>query len=844
MAGNLSRDEAIARAAAIRVTSYHIELDLHGSETGFQSAATVRFECVTPGAGTFIDLTALGVSELTLNGMPLPASAFSGDRVAVPNLAAANELIVRAQCAYSRTGEGLHRFTDPTDGGVYLYSNLETFNAHQVFACFDQPDLKAPFEFTVRCPEGWQVISNLAPDVAARPAAEPGIAEWHFPPTPPISTYVTAIAAGPYYAESAEHDGIPLAVYCRQSLASYLHAEEIFEVTKQGFDYFHAVFGLRYPFVKYDQIFVPEFNAGAMENAGAVTFLEEYLFRSRVTDARHEARAETILHELAHMWFGDLVTMAWWDDLWLNESFATWASLVALTEATRWADGWTTFSQDLKAWAYRQDQLSSTHPIVADITDVESVEVYFDGITYAKGAAVLKQLVAFVGREHFIAGLRTYFGRHAWGNATLADLLDALEQSSGRPLADWSKSWLETAGVNTLRPLYTTTPEGTFGEFAVLQQAAERQPTLRPHRIAIGLYDLGDGVLSRRKRVELDIGGERTEVPDLIGDRVPDLVLVNDDDLTFAKIRLDERSLRTVIGSAGDFADPLPKALCLAAAWDMCRDAEMAARDYVTLVVSAAAAVSELAVLQTILVQATAAVRRFADPGWRQTGLDLLASALREFLSGAEPGSDRQLAFAQAFLAVASSPADLELLAGLLAGSETIEGLTVDTELRWQILRRLVNRGAAGTEAIEAERERDRTDAGARHAQTCLAARPDPAAKEAAWQQVLSGELPNATFRAVINGFQAPDQEDLLAPYAAKFFAVVADKWRDWGPDMAQFFAERCYPMTLISQQAIDDAAAYLASVSPPSALARLLSEGRDDVIRALKCREKDAAAS
>ncbi len=559
MAGNLSRDEATARAAVIRVTSYRVELDLHGSETSFRSTATVRFGCASPGTDTFIDLSALAVTDLVLNGEPLPLSAFSGDRIALPGLASANELTVRADCAYSRTGEGLHRFTDPTDGGVYLYSNLETSYAHQVFACFDQPDLKAPFEFIVRCPQNWYVISNLAPEAAARPTQEEGIAEWRFPPTPPVSTYVTAIAAGPYHAVHAEHDGIPLGLYCRQSLASYLDAGELLEITRQGFDFFQAVFGIRYPFGKYDQLFVPEFNAGAMENAGAVTFLEEYLFRSRVTAARREARAETILHEMAHMWFGDLVTMAWWDDLWLNESFATWASLVALTEATKWADGWTTFSQDLKAWAYRQDQLSSTHPIVADIPDVESVEVYFDGITYAKGAAVVKQLVAFVGRENFVAGLRAYFDRHAWGNATLADLLDALEQASGRPLADWSKSWLETAGVNTLRPLYTSTPQGTFGEFAVLQEAAESQPELRPHRIAIGLYDRHDGVLSRRRRLELDVSGERTDVPELVGQRVPDLVLVNDDDLTFAKIRLDEHSLRAVISSVGDFADPLPR---------------------------------------------------------------------------------------------------------------------------------------------------------------------------------------------------------------------------------------------------------------------------------------------
>jgi|HubBroStandDraft_1064217.scaffolds.fasta_scaffold03425_1 aminopeptidase N len=844
MAGNLSRDEAAARATSIRVKSYQIELDLHGSETSFESLTTVKFDCTSQGTDSFIDLAALEVSQATLNGSELPLALFADDRIRLPGLAKTNELTVRAECAYSRTSEGLHRFTDPTDGSVYLYSNLETFAAHQVYACFDQPDLKAVFEFTVRCPAGWQVVSNLAADSAGQPTDSPGIAAWHFPPTPVMSTYITAVAAGPYYVVRSEHDGIPLGIFCRQSLASYLDPDEIFEITRQGLDFFHSVFGLRYQFGKYDQLFVPEFNAGAMENAGAVTFLEDYIYRSRVTDSNRSARAETILHEMAHMWFGDLVTMTWWDGLWLNESFATWASLLALTEATRWTNGWTTFTQDLKAWAYRQDQLPSTHPIVADITDVRSVEVYFDGITYAKGAAVLKQLVAFVGREHFVTGLRAYFAKHAWGNATLADLLDALEQASGRPLADWSKAWLETAGVNTLRPLYTTGPDGTFAEFAVLQQAGEDHPTLRPHRIAVGLYDLrADGII-RRRRVELDVTGERTDVPDLIGEPRPDLVLVNDDDLTFAKIRLDEHSLRTVISSAGDFADPMPWALCLAAAWDMCRDAEMTARDYVALVLSRAGSVREVAVLQTILGRAIGAVRQFADPGWRQTGLDRLATAFRAFMIGAEPGSDRQLVFAQAFVSVASSAANLELLASLLDGSETVDGLVVDADLRWQLLRRLVNRGVAGTEAIEAERERDKTDAGQRYAQACLAARPDPAAKEAAWAQIISGDLPGATLKAVLDGFRAADQDDLLAPYGAAFFDAVADKWRDLGPDLAKFFVEHGYPRTEITRQAIDDTADYIARTDPPAALRRLLIEGRDDVIRALRCRECDSGAS
>ncbi len=840
VAFNLTREEARERARLLDVASYRIELDLTRGEATFRSVSTVAFSCARPGASSFIDLTAPEITQITLNGQQVSAGGFDGDRIALADLAAVNELRVVAQCAYSRNGEGLHRFTDPADKGVYMYSDLETFDAHRIYACFDQPDLKATFEFTVVGQDTWEVISNMAPDLAAEPA-ELGTTRWHFPPTPPMPTYITAIAAGPYHAVRDEHDGIPLGIFCRQSLAGYLDPDEILEVTRQGFDYFHAAFGVRYPFGKYDQLFVPEYKAGAMENAGCVTFVENYLFRSRVTDSAREARADTILHEMAHMWFGDLVTMRWWDDLWLNESFASWASITAQAEATRWHGAWTTFAQAWKAWAYRQDQLPSTHPIAADIADIEAVEVNFDGITYAKGAAVLRQLVAYVGQDNFLAALRGYFARHAWGNATLGDLFGALEQASGQDLSSWSKAWLETAGVNTLRPEFQTDEQGRFTAFAVRQEAPASYPVLRPHRIAIGLYDKAGTALTRRRRVEADIAGETTEVPELVGERRGDLVLVNDDDLSYAKIRLDPRSLSTLISGIGDFTDSLPAALCWAAAWDMCRDAEMAARDYVSLVRSGIGAVTDIAVAQTLLRQAGSAARRFADPAWRDQGLAQLATGLRRLLLRAEPGSDHQLAFVQALAGVATSARDLQLLAGLLEGSTAVDGLVIDTELRWLLLHRLVSRGAAGQARIDAELDSDRTDAGERHAAQCQAAIPEPAAKQAAWAEIVGGNLPNATFRAALNGFTDIDQDELLAPYAPRFFEVVAGLWRDRGSDMGQYFAKYAYPVTLITPAAISAADDYLARADPPPGLRRLLAEGRDDVARALRCRQRDA---
>jgi aminopeptidase N len=658
-----------------------------------------------------------------------------------------------------------------------------------------------------------------------------------------MSTYITAVAAGPYHQVLTEHDGIPLGLYCRQSLAQYLDPDEIFEVTRQGFDFFHQAFATRYPFGKYDQLFVPEYKAGAMENAGCVTFLEDYLFRSRVTDFRRQSRATTILHEMAHMWFGDLVTMRWWDDLWLNESFATWASVHAQAEATRWHGAWTSFAQLEKAWAYRQDQLPSTHPIAADVPDIAAVEVNFDGITYAKGAAVLKQLVAYVGLENFLAGLRRYFGQYAWSNATLGDLLAQLEAASGRELAGWSKQWLETAGVNTLRPEFELAADGTFTEFAVRQEAPESHPVLRDHRIAIGLYDRAPAGLVRRRRVETDISGERTMVPALAGEPRPDLVLINDDDLTYAKIRLDPHSMATLSTSIGEFTQTLPAALCWAAAWDMCRDAELPAREYVQLALGGISSVTDVSVAQTLLRQVDAALRRYTDPAWRETGLDLTAGALRRLLGQAEPGSDIQLAYAQALTGVALSPGDLALLNGLLDGTAVIAGLTVDTELRWRILHRLVSRGAVGEPEIEAELARDATDAGERHAASCRAAVPEPAAKEAAWAQIIGGTLPNATFRAVLAGFMDYDQPLLLAPYSGRYFEVASGIWRDWTPDMARWFVSYAYPIADDSS-VIAKTTELITRTSPPPGFARLLIEGRDSVQRALRCQERDRQAA
>ncbi|PBC79826.1 aminopeptidase N [Streptomyces sp. TLI_235] len=848
---NLSREEAQRRAELIQVEGYRVQLDVSSAPDPavdlFRSTTTIAFRCSAPGADTFVDLLAPAVRSVVLNGRALdPAEVFDGVRVAVPGLAEQNELVVEADCAYSRTGEGLHRFVDPADGETYLYTHFEPADARRVFANFEQPDLKAPFSFTVVAPAAWDVYANAVHGEVAADGS--GTRTWRFAPTKPISTYLTAVVAGPYHVARDHYsrtlpDGtaleIPLAATCRRSLAPYFDSDEIFTVTKQGLDFFHDEFDYPYPFGKYDQCFVPEYNIGAMENPGCVTFREEFVFRSRVTEAAYEGRANVVLHEMAHMWFGDLVTMKWWDDLWLKESFADFMGSFSQIEATRYRAVWVTFANRRKAWAYRQDQFPTTHPITADIRDLEDAKLNFDGITYAKGASVLKQLVAYVGREPFLAGARAYFKRHAYGNTVLTDLLDALEETSGRDLTAWSAAWLQTSGVNTLAPQLTVDAEGRITELAVVQDGG----TPRPHRIAVGLYDRDDsGALVRTARLELDVTGGRTVVADAVGLRRPALVLVNDDDLTYCKIRFDEESLATLRAGLGDVHDDLARALAWSAVWNLTRDGLMPARDYLALVMDFAGRESEIGVLQSLHLQAQTAVDLYADPAWREESGRLLAECAVRELRAAVPGSDHQLAWARFVAASAHGSEQLQLVRGLLGGTARIDGLEVDQELRWAFWLALAAGGAATGEEIERELQRDNTASGRRQLTQCLAALPTPGAKAAAWTAVVdSDELPNALVEAQIAGFAQAGQRELTAPYADPYFAMLEDIWEQRSIEIAMRIVGGFFPKYQTEQRTMDAADAWLAEHKDAApALRRLVVECRDDLARALRAQACD----
>jgi aminopeptidase N len=846
---NITRAEAADRSALIAMDSYEVALDVTPSGPTFRSVTTVRFTCREPGGATWIDLIADSVRSVTLNGVSLDtADVVQGPRITLPGLQADNTLVIDADCTFMNTGEGLHRFVDPVDDETYLYTQFESADSRRMYAAFEQPDLKGTFQLTVTAPSHWAVISN-APTPTPVDHGD-GSSTWAFPATPRMSTYITALVAGPYHRVDDSYTGpygsYPLSVYCRESLAQYLDSDEVFTVTKQGFALFEEQFGIPYPFTKYDQLFVPEFNAGAMENAGCVTILEDYIFRSRVTDAAYEQRANTILHELAHMWFGDLVTMKWWDDLWLNESFAEWAAHWANERATRYTDAWTTFANLRKAWAYRQDQLPSTHPIAADMVDLDAVRVNFDGITYAKGASALRQLVAWVGEEEFLAGVRTYFKKHAWGNTELRDLLVELEATSGRDLSQWTHEWLQTSGVNLLRPSIALAPDGTIAELVIEQEPPTMPegiaPTLRSHRIGIGLYDLRDGVLTRRDRIEVDVVGATTPVPQLSGVQQPDLLLLNDGDFTFAKVRLDERSWQTVVDHLGVLDDSLARALVWGAAWDMTRDAEVSTGDFLQLVVSGIGAETDIGVVQGVLRQLRTAIDVYATPDHRPGYLERLAETCRGLAVASEPGSDRQLAFSRAFAGAAVTDEQIDLVAALLDGSVIWAGLAIDTDMRWFLLQQLVGAGRFEEDAITAEVQRDDTATGRRQAAVARAARPTSVAKDLAWADILDRpDLPNAIIEATIGGFVQPDQVDLLLPYRDRYFAELPRVWESRTMEIAQSITMGLYPMFLIDDETLAATDAFLAQEGLNSACRRLVVEGLDGIVRAMKARAADA---
>lgn len=849
---NLTRTEAIERANIVSDVHYRVELDLTAGERSFTSTTEIDF-AAAPGAATFVDLIAETVHEVSLNGTPLPTSIYRDSRLELEDLAPQNTLRVVATCLYSHTGEGLHRFTDPSDNKSYCYSQFEVPDSRRVYAVFEQPDIKADFTFTVRTPTDWKVFSNSpspVPEIAGDSAIH------RFSPTEHISSYITAIIAGPYAGKTGELtsiDGrrIPLGVYCRASMIEHLDTKEIMKITKAGFAFYENAFSRPYPFRKYDQIFVPEYNAGAMENAGCITFRDEYVFRSRPVQTRVERRVETILHELAHMWFGDLVTMKWWNDLWLNESFAEYISTVATAEATDWKDIWTTFSASEKTWAYRQDQLPSTHPVVAPINDLADVQVNFDGITYAKGACVLSQLVAYVGWDNFRAGIRQYFAKHEWGNATLQDLLAELEKTSGKDLVNWSKVWLEEAGMTWLKPEITRGADGKITKLRITQSVFTPGASLRPQRLAVGAYNLdtsGDkAVFVADKRQEFDLAADGVDLDDFISSRA-DVLLVNDGDLGYGKVRLDSQSLRLACEHIDAFTTSLPRSQVLTILWDMVRDAEIAASSYIEVALRALTVETNSTVISVTLRNLNTCLEDYLHPEHREACAATTATKLWELAQAAAPDSDAQLQLVRAAARRAHAPAEIDAIAALREGSLTLPGLQMDAEMRWNLLISLAAAGKATRDEIDAELKRDDTVNGRERHLEAMAALPQPSTKRELFDRVYNdSSLTNDQMNSIIAGFNRADDPTLLAPFAADYFEAIADTYAKCTHETGESIIEGLYPYGLIGygETGVDVLAMtaqwLLDNAEAPAALQRMVKEAQATAQRIASAQAKDA---
>jgi len=845
---NITRAEAVSRFEVVANPKYTVALTIDGKGETYSCVASINFDAKN-GAETWLDLISPLVDSIWLNGAELKVSeVFDGTRIKLANLKEKNSVQVKANCSYMNTGEGLHRHIDPVDNEVYIYTQFEVADSRRVFPVFEQPDIKGTLALTVTAPSKWTLISNSPTPSSVKVNEE--MSTWSFAVTPTMSSYLYALCAGPYFKKTDVYKGkfgsYPLAVFVRPSLAEFLDHEEIFEITKQGFAWFEEKFQVGYPFPKYDQIFVPEFNAGAMENVGCVTFRDEYIFRSRTTKTAYESRANTILHEMAHMWFGDLVTMKWWNDLWLNESFAEWAAHWASTGATKYNEAWTLFHVQRKAWAYRQDQLPSTHPIAANMPDLDSVYENFDGITYAKGASALRQLVAWVGEENFLKGLKAYFDKHAWKNTELTDLLSELSISSGRDLESWTKLWLQSSGATLLRPQIQTDANNVITNATIQQEPPSSPPglppVLRPHRLVVGTYEKQGTKLIRTNRFEIDVEGKETKVSELVGLKRPALILVNDDDLTYAKIRLDDVSLNTATKEIASIESSLSRALIWGAVWDMVRDGEVGTGKYLDLVLAGLAAETDIGLVQQVLMQCRSAIDVYADRKNRIPYNTKFADGLQSLLAKSENGSDRQLALVRSFSAVATTDLQINRVAEILDGKEKIQGLNIDTDLRWTLLRRLVVMGKRDLAAIEEELTRDDTAMGREHAAGAKAAIPTLEAKQIAWTLVTTNEsLPNSEIHSALGGLSYIDHAEIMKNFIDKYFDSVATLWNSRTHEIGQSLVTGLFPSSNITKEVIEKSDKFLAENKDLAVGARrIIIEQKDALARALRAQEVD----
>ena len=826
---NLTRLEAEARSALINVTGYRVELDLAQGATTFESSSTVRFTCTEPGASTFLDVKPNQLHRVTLNGVDLDLTSFDGERIELTGLAAGNEVVATATMRYSNDGQGLHRAVDSADEQHYVYGHSFLDAAPRVFGCFDQPDLKAPYDVRVTAPPEWIVLGNGA-------ATRTGAGTWVLATTKPLATYFFTVCAGPYVSVTTVHDGIPLGIHARASLREPLErqAEQMLTITAQSFDYYHRLFGIRYPFGEYHQVFVPEFNAGAMENPGCVTLRDQYVFRGAMTHDEVLTRSSTITHEMAHMWFGDLVTMQWWDDLWLNESFAEYMSHRTLSEATEFTDAWVDSSMARKPWGYAAERMPSTHPVAGSpAPDAQSALQNFDGISYAKGAATLRQLIAHIGDAAFISGVAQYLRSHAYGNAALVDFLGAMERASGQDLQGWADAWLRTAGLDAVS-VETVSDQGSIASATVRRTPPQAYPAARPHSIDVAGFTTGAEVF----RVLTTVEEDETDLPELVGRPAANMLVPNATDLTWATIKLDPAT----VAAAPAELSAVPQAQARAVVWTALIDgvalAEIDPRHLLAVMATCWAHESNQSIINRVgLLMTQRIIPSFIAPGERDDAQAVIATAAASMFAAAEAGSSRALLAARY---LATSSADEDLLRRWAGGEGLPEGLEGDSDFRWVVVGNLARRGAIGSAGLHVALEQDRTMAGNLKWLQAKASEPDPAAKVWAWEQ-LTGEngRSNYELNALAAGFWHANDQDVLRPYVARYFVDVPALSGRVGEDALGRVAALAYPANLVEASTADQSEAALGRPDLTASVRRAIVDADSQLREALASRAR-----
>ena len=840
---SLTRDEAQARASLIDVESMEVDLDLTTSSTTFESDTQIVFRAAAA-EPTFVDLKAVDVHEVELNDAALDPETVVDGRLPITPTEGRNTLRVRATMPFSNDGQGLHRSVDPEDHREYVYGHLFLDAAPKVFACFDQPDLKAPYTVTVRAPEEWIVTGNGDP-------LHEGGGQWRLATTKPLSTYFVTVCAGPYVQQRDTWRGpdgqvVPLVLHARASLAEELAAQapQMFEVTRQCMSYFHELFGIDYPFGEYHQIFVPEFNAGAMENPGCVTFRDQFVFQGAITRQGLLSRTNTIAHEMAHMWFGDLVTPVWWDDLWLNESFAEYMAHRACVAATEFTEAWVDFGVGRKPWGYAAERSPSTHPVAgAPAHDGDTALQNFDGISYAKGASALRQLIEWMGDEHFISGVRDHLTTHAYGNATLADFLGSMESASGRDVQGWAAAWLETAGLDRISVELTTRQDAdgvpvieTATVVRDQPQDAAGAPANRPHALTIAGWTDGD----RAWEVELELDADRVEVPELAGRPVPRLVVPNAADTTWATAVLDAESLAALPAQLPQVDEPVTRAMLWAALFDAVAEGETDPRELVATFTRAFPVESDASILATAGAYTARFVRTMVPAAEREGLLEALAAAGRERTATAEPGTTTAWLGARV---VAGCSSDAEELRRWARGQDLPEGLEADDDFRWQAVKRLAQLGALDGE-LELMAQHDTSLSGQLSALMARASQPDAESKAWAWAELAGRESGRSNYERnnLAQGFWSSGEPEVLAGYVERYLTEVPALSGVVGEDALARVAQLAFPLPVPTQATADAVDAVLAGGTVSPAVRRSMVDQRAVLTEVLRSQERYGA--